>query len=44
MPGFTETSVYAALFEAAGIGYPELLERLVALGLERYEADRRHRH
>jgi D-alanine-D-alanine ligase len=44
MPGFTETSVYAALFEAAGIAYPELLDRLVALGLERYEADRRHRH
>jgi D-alanine-D-alanine ligase len=44
MPGFTQTSVYAALFEAAGIPYPELLDRLVALGLERYEAARRHRH
>jgi D-alanine-D-alanine ligase len=44
MPGFTQTSVYAALFEAAGIPYPELLDRLVALGLERYEAGRRHRH
>jgi D-alanine-D-alanine ligase len=44
MPGFTQTSVYAALFEAAGIAYPELLDRLVALGLERYQADRRHRH
>jgi D-alanine-D-alanine ligase len=44
MPGFTQTSVYAALFEAAGIGYPELLDQLVTLGLERYEADRRHRH
>jgi D-alanine-D-alanine ligase len=44
MPGFTQTSVYAALFEAAGIPYPDLLDRLVALGLERYEAARRHRH
>ena len=32
MPGFTETSVYAALFGASGIPYPELLDRLVALG------------
>lgn len=29
MPGFTETSVYAKLFEAAGIGYGELVERLI---------------
>jgi D-alanine-D-alanine ligase len=43
MPGFTETSVYAKLFEAAGIAYPELLERLVDLGLERHAAERRHR-
>jgi D-alanine-D-alanine ligase len=44
MPGFTETSVFGRLFEASGISYPELLDRLVHLGLERYEADRRHRH
>jgi D-alanine-D-alanine ligase len=43
MPGFTQTSVYAALFVAAGVPYPELLDRLVALALERYEAERRHR-
>jgi D-alanine-D-alanine ligase len=43
MPGFTETSVYAALFEATGVPYPELLDRLVALGLERHETERRHR-
>jgi D-alanine-D-alanine ligase len=44
MPGFTQTSVYASLFEASGIGYPELLDRLVSLALERHEAERRHRH
>jgi D-alanine-D-alanine ligase len=44
MPGFTQTSVYASLFEASGIPYPELLDRLIELGLERYEAERRHRH
>jgi D-alanine-D-alanine ligase len=37
MPGFTSTSVYAKLFEASGIGYAELLDRLIALGLERHE-------
>ncbi len=37
IPGFTETSVYAKLFEASGIGYGDLLERLIELALERHE-------
>jgi D-alanine-D-alanine ligase len=37
IPGFTATSVYAKLFEASGISYPELLDRLVELALERHE-------
>ena len=37
IPGFTETSVYAKLFEASGIGYGPLLARLVELALERHE-------
>jgi D-alanine-D-alanine ligase len=37
IPGFTATSVYAKLFAASGIDYPELLERLIALALERHE-------
>jgi D-alanine-D-alanine ligase len=41
IPGFTATSVYAKLFEASGISYPELLDRLVDLALER--RDRRAR-
>jgi D-alanine-D-alanine ligase len=41
IPGFTSTSVYAKLFEASGIPYPELLDRLVELALERH--DRRSR-
>jgi len=36
IPGFTRTSVYAKLFDASGIGYGELLERLVDLALERH--------
>jgi D-alanine-D-alanine ligase len=37
IPGFTATSVYAKLFEASGIPYPELLDRLIELALERHE-------
>jgi D-alanine-D-alanine ligase len=36
MPGFTSTSVYAALFGAGGVSYPELLHRLIELALERH--------
>jgi D-alanine-D-alanine ligase len=36
IPGFTQTSVYAKLFEATGVPYPELLDRLVDLALERH--------
>ncbi len=44
MPGFTQTSVYASLFEASGIAYAELLDRLVSLALERHGTERVHRH
>jgi D-alanine-D-alanine ligase len=44
MPGFTSTSVYASLFDASGIPYAELLDRLLTLALERHEAEGRHRH
>jgi D-alanine-D-alanine ligase len=37
IPGFTETSVYARLFEASGIPYAELLQQLIELALERHE-------
>ena len=43
MPGFTATSVFAKLFEASGLPYPELVDRLVALAVERHEAERRYR-
>ncbi len=39
MPGFTRISMYPKLWEASGISYPELVDRLVQLALERY-ADR----
>ncbi|HET6571829.1 MAG TPA: D-alanine--D-alanine ligase family protein [Solirubrobacterales bacterium] len=36
MPGFTETSVYAKLWEATGLPYPDLCDRLVNLAIERH--------
>jgi D-alanine-D-alanine ligase len=44
MPGFTPTSVFAKLFEASGVPYPELVDRLCRLGVERHEAERAYRH
>ena len=43
IPGFTETSVFSKLFEASGVEYPALCERLVELALERYAAERSYR-
>ncbi len=37
IPGFTATSVYTKLFAASGIGYSDLLDRLIELALERHE-------
>jgi D-alanine-D-alanine ligase len=37
IPGFTETSVYAQLFDASGLPYPQLLDRLIELALDRHE-------
>jgi D-alanine-D-alanine ligase len=37
IPGFTATSVYARLFDASGIPYPALLDRLADLAVERFE-------
>lgn len=42
IPGFTETSVFAKLFEAGGVPYPRLLDRLLELALERHERERRY--
>ncbi len=42
MPGFTETSVYAKLWEASGLAYPELCSRLVELAVERHRREAKH--
>lgn len=43
IPGFTRISMYPKLWEASGIGYQELLDRLIELALERHEDRRRRR-
>jgi D-alanine-D-alanine ligase len=37
LPGFTTISMYPKLWEASGIGYSELIDRLITLALERHE-------
>jgi D-alanine-D-alanine ligase len=44
IPGFTSTSVFASLFEATGVPYSELLDRLVGFALERFERERGFRY
>ena len=35
LPGFTSISMYPRLWAASGVAYPELIDRLIALGMER---------
>ena len=41
LPGFTTISQYAKLWEASGLSYPALLERLIELALERHQRRQR---
>ena len=36
IPGFTSISMYPKLWEATGLSYPKLLDRLVELALEKH--------
>lgn len=40
IPGFTSISMYPKLWGASGLTYPELIERLIQLAMERWEAER----
>ena len=40
MPGFTRTSVFPKLWDACGLAFPALCDRLLALALERYSGER----
>jgi D-alanine-D-alanine ligase len=39
LPGFTSTSVYGALWDASGITYPELVDRICTIAVERHQAE-----
>ena len=43
MPGFTQISMYPKLWEASGLPYTQLLDRLIELALERYDDKQRNR-
>jgi D-alanine-D-alanine ligase len=36
IPGFTSISMYPQMWEASGLAYPQLLDRLLTLALERH--------
>jgi len=44
MPGFTSISMYPKLWAASGIAYPELIDRLIQLGLERHADQKQNRY
>ena len=44
MPGFTSISMYPKLWEATGVPYPELITKLIELGLDRHEDKRRNQY
>ena len=43
MPGFTSISMYPKLWEASGVSYAALLDRLVAIALRRMKARKEKR-
>jgi len=43
MPGFTTISMYPKLWEASGLSYPQLMDRLIELAIERHADRQRNR-
>ena len=44
IPGFTSISMYPKLWAATGIDYPELIDRLIQLGLERHAEKKQNQY
>jgi D-alanine-D-alanine ligase len=44
MPGFTSISMYPKLWEASGLPYSELIDRLIQLGLERHAEKKQNQY
>ena len=42
LPGFTPYSMYPLLWEATGVSYPQLIDRLIQIAVERYRQRPRH--
>ena len=41
MPGFTRISMYPKLWEASGLSYSQLIDRLIELAIERFEKEKK---
>ena len=41
IPGFTPGSMYPRLWEASGLSYPDLIDRLVDLAIERHQKEQK---
>ncbi len=41
IPGFTSISMYPKLWQASGLSYPDLLDKLIRLAIERHEAKKK---
>jgi D-alanine-D-alanine ligase len=44
MPGFTAISMYPKLWGATGVSYPDLIDQLIQLGIERHEDKKRNQY
>ena len=44
MPGFTAISMYPKLWGASGLAYPDLIDRLIQLGIERHEDKKKNQY
>ena len=44
IPGFTSISMFPKLWEASGLPYPKLIDRLIHLALERHQEEQRTRY
>ena len=44
MPGFTSISMYPKLWDASGLPYRELIDRLIQLGMERHRDKTRNQY
>jgi len=44
MPGFTAISMYPKMWAASGVAYPDLIDRLIQLGIERHEDKKQNQY